>query len=474
MKAQKNNRYISLLIAVFIPVLALLVPRHWFGIEGLTIIQQRVIALFLFVALFWTLEPIPIFATSVVLITLELLLLSDSNFIGLRSTAPDYGVALSYREIIATFASPVIMLFLGGFFLAHAATKYQLDQAIAGSFLKFFGDKPKWVLLGLMCISAVFSMFMSNTATTAMMLSILVPVLSAFPPQDKARQAFVLGIPFAANLGGIGTPIGTPPNAIALKFIETPSLTFGKWMLFGVPLVIVMVAVAWALLVLLFPFTQKQINVSLKASFSRAPKAILVYVTFISTILLWLLDFVHGMNAYVVALVPVSIFVSTGVVNKEDLKQISWDVLWLVSGGIAIGLALDKSGLASKVMDALPLGNVAPLPLLMLFSLVGLIMSNFMSHTATANLVLPLLASLTIPVSQSSIMIEHPYLLLGTVMAISMGMSLPISSPPNALAYATGAISTRDMVKAGVGIGVIGYIFVTLLMLLLQNINFLA
>lgn len=136
------------------------------------VIQQRVVALFLFAALFWILEPVPIYATSMLIIVLELLLISDSGLMWLRSADVNYGHDLSHREIMATLASPVIMLFLGGFFLAVAATKYRLDTSIAAVLLPRFGRNPKVVLLGLMSITAFFSMFMSNTATTAMMLSI--------------------------------------------------------------------------------------------------------------------------------------------------------------------------------------------------------------------------------------------------------------------------------------------------------------
>lgn len=475
MKSTLHRKNFTWLIACVIPLIALLVPIEWYQLSGLTVIQQRVIALFLFAALFWILEPIPIYATSVLLITLELLLLSDSSLIFLRQSGTQrYGNALSFQEIIATFASPVIMLFLGGFFLAVAATKYRLDQSIAGTFLSYFGEKPKWVLLGLMSITAFFSMFMSNTATTAMMLSILIPVLAAFPADDKARRGFVLGIPIAANLGGIGTPIGTPPNAIALRFIGTSSLSFGEWMMFGLPFVIIMVLIGWAILLIVFPATKKEIKLQLPVSFSRSPKAILVYVTFIITILMWLLDFLHGVNAYIVALIPVSVFLSTGVLNKEDLKLISWDVLWLVSGGIAIGLALDKSGLAALLMSTLAVDALHPMIILTVFCLIGLVMANFMSNTATANLVLPLLASLQVPLANSIFAFSQPYIILGTTICISLGMSLPISTPPNALAYATGQIITKDMTRMGIIIGLIGIVLALLLVLVLNAMNFFS
>ncbi len=466
---------LKLFFSLLVPLALWLLPSSAFGIEGLTIIQHRVIALFALAAIFWVLEPIPIYATSILLITLELLLISDSGLIFLRDKgAENFGTPMSYKEIMGTFASPVILLFLGGFFLAIAATKYRLDQNIAGVLLKNFGDKPKWVLLGLMCITAVFSMFMSNTATTAMMLSILIPVLKVFPAHDKGRTAFVLGIPIAANLGGLGTPIGTPPNAIALKFLTGSDLTFGKWMAFGFPIVVIMVFVAWLLILFFFPSPTKQIKLALSVDFLKTPKAILVYITFIITIILWLFDFVHGMNSYVVAMIPVCVFLCTSIINKEDLKLISWDVLWLVSGGIAIGLALDKSGLGQKLIGGIPFETFHPYTIFLACCFIGLVMANFMSHTATANLVLPLLATIGTTISGLELIGGSQLMIIGTTMCISLGMSLPISSPPNALANATGEIKTNEMAKVGVFVGLIGLLVVTVVITILKITNFLS
>lgn len=471
----QKKKIIKLLIALTLPLILILLPTASFGIEGLTIIQHRVIALFVLAALFWVLEPIPIYATSILLITLELLLISDSSMKWLLYTdQTDFGVTMSYKEIMGTFASPVILLFLGGFFLATAATKYHLDQNIAGVLLRNFGEKPKWVLLGLMSISAVFSMFMSNTATTAMMLSILIPVLKIFPAQDKARTAFILGIPIAANLGGIGTPIGTPPNAIALKFLTASNITFGRWMAFGVPIVIIMLFVAWGLILLFFPSPTKQIKLAFAVDFLKTPKAVMVYITFIVTILLWLFDFVHGMNSYVVAMIPVCVFLSTGIINKEDLKLISWDVLWLVSGGIALGLALDKTGLANKVIGSIPFSTFHPYAIFLACCFIGLLMANFMSHTATANLVLPLLATIGATIPGLSSIGGSPLLIIATCICISLGMSLPISSPPNALASATGEITTSEMARVGVFIGVFGLVVVTVIAIILKVTSFIV
>ena len=466
--------YLKYIIPVVIPLLILLMPLSAFPFEGITILQQRVIAIFLLAALCWVFEPIPIYATSVVIIVLELLMLSDKGIIFLRSDQGEahFGELLKYNEIMATFASPIIMLFLGGFFLAMAATKYRLDVNLARVLLKPFGNDPKFVMLGLMLITATFSMFMSNTATTAMMLSILTPVIAVFGPKDPGRVAFALCIPVAANIGGIGTPIGTPPNAIALKYLVGDNfISFGEWMVFGVPFVVVMMALAWFLINALYTADQKSIDLSIKGKFLKTPKAIMVYITFGLTILLWLMGSAHGMNSYTVALIPVAVFSLTGIINKEDLKKISWDVLWLVSGGIALGLALDKTGLARLVVHSSPFDEYSPYVVLFGAAFLCLVMANFMSHTATANLLMPIMAALGSSMTSLAPLGGEVTLILVVTFAASLGMSLPISTPPNALAHATGNVESSQMARVGVVLGIVGVVLSFVLVWVLHSVG---
>ncbi|MFA0439232.1 dihydroorotate dehydrogenase [Vibrio sp. 10N.286.49.C2] len=468
------RHYLKYIIPILIPLIVLLLPLSAFPFEGLTIIQQRVIAIFLLAALCWVFEPIPIYATSVVIIVLELLMLSNKGMYWFRASEGQthFGTLLKYEEIMATFASPIIMLFLGGFFLAMAATKYRLDVNLARVLLKPFGSDPKYVMLGLMLITGIFSMFMSNTATTAMMLSILTPVIALFGPKDPGRIAFALCIPVAANIGGIGTPIGTPPNAIALKYLVGENyISFGEWMAFGVPFVVVMMALAWLLINSLYGAEQKKIELAIKGKFLKTPKAIMVYVTFAGTIILWLMGSAHGMNSYTVALIPVAVFSLTGIINKEDLKRISWDVLWLVSGGIALGLALDKTGLAKLVVHSIPFDAYSPYVVLFGAAMLCLVMANFMSHTATANLLMPIMAALGASMASLAPLGGEITLILVVTFAASLGMSLPISTPPNALAHATGNVQSNQMAKVGVILGVVGVLLSFVLVWLLHAVG---
>lgn len=464
-----------LLIAVLIPLLIVCVPGEWIPLAGLTVVEHRLIAIFALAALFWVLEPIPIFATSLLIILLELVLVSDSAFVLFRTDAdePGFGTLLSYQDIMATFASPIILLFLGGFFLAMAATKYRLDLNLARILLKPFGTRPPYILLGLMLITSVFSMFMSNTATTAMMLAILTPVLASFDRDDPARIAFVLAIPFAANVGGIGTPIGTPPNAIALQYLTGDmAIGFGEWMAFAVPFALVLLLITWGVLCKTYPARTDRLALDIKGTFLKNWKAITVYGVSTLTIVLWLFDFLHGMKSYVVAMIPVAIFTATRIITTEDLKRISWDVLWLVSGGIALGLGLEESGLARRLIESIPFASFPAVVIVLFSTLLAITMASLMSNTATANLILPLVAALGASLPGLETLGGEMMVILVVTMACSLAMPLPISTPPNAMAHATGLVESRQMARSGLAVGAAGLVGAYLLMFVLNQVGF--
>lgn len=453
------KKEIKLYIAIIIPLIAWLMPTSFIPIENLTVVEHRVIALFILAAMFWILEPAPIYATSIMIMVLLLVTVSDKSFIVFQTgiEEPAFGTLIRYQDIMGTFASPIIMLFLGGFFLAMAATKYRLDINLANVLLRPFGNKPKYVLIGIIMITALFSMFMSNTATTAMMLALLIPVLALFKSGDRGKIAFGLAVPFAANIGGIGTIIGTPPNAIGVRYLTGEyAIGFGQWMAFALPFVLVMLAFLWFILLRLYPVETETIDLKIGGKFLMGWKAIVVYCTFTVTLLLWLLDFLHGMNAYIVALLPVTVFSLTSIINKEDLRNISWDVLWLVAGGLALGLALERTGLAGNIVASIPFGNFSPMLIVAFACIITIIMSNFISNTATANLLLPIMVALgtSLPVLYDIGGLR--YIVLTVTFACSLGMAMPISTPPNALSYASGFFKTNDMLKMGAVVGAVG------------------
>ncbi|MDF5394096.1 SLC13 family permease, partial [Vibrio parahaemolyticus] len=182
-------------------------------------------------------------------------------------------------------------------------------------------------------------------------------------------------------------PIGTPPNAIALQYLTGENaIDFLSWMTMGLPFVLVQLTVAWFLLQKLFPSSEPEMKLKLDGTFKRSWRAIVVYITFALTIVLWMTTKVHGMNTYVVAIIPLAVFTLTGIMGKEELKLINWDVLWLVAGGIAIGIALDKTGLAEALAHAIDYSLLSPFAVVLALSVVCWLMANFMSNTATANL----------------------------------------------------------------------------------------
>lgn len=571
---------IKILIVLLISGSMFFIPFEALG-APITPVQTRVVALFVMAALMWILEPIPIWTTSVLVIALSLLCISNQSLTFLKpekyqkaevcaiiedacgpqadaatvaalkesvtarldkkatlnadefrqtilfqtlNTAEQAGLEaekagaapeeaarqgrikeqfsqaaaklytpefsgriknigyvnlMQQKTTMATFADPIIILFLGGFFLAAAATKYRLDINLAKVLLKPFGTNPKFVMLGLMVVTALFSMFMSNTATAAMMLAILTPVLALFQPNDRGRAAFALSIPVAANIGGIGTPIGTPPNAIALKAMEDMglSVSFGKWMLFGVPFVIVMLLVAWVILVKMFPITQKELKLEVGGKFLKTPKAIIVYATFAITVLLWMLGKgVHGLDSNTIAIIPIAIFSVTQVITKKDLNNMSWDVLWLVAGGFALGVALSETGLAKDLIDAIPFDQWDSSMLMIGAGCICLFMATFMSHTATASLLMPILAAVAGAMVATGSMDNAGAIALLCAIAFSssLGMALPISTPPNALAYATGLVESKGMAISGTILCLLGLVLTFVMMTLLRNIGFFA
>ncbi|WP_299686064.1 SLC13 family permease [uncultured Vibrio sp.] len=461
---------IKLLICFAIPLGVLLMPIDSIPIDDLTLIQHRLLAIFLLAALLWVLEPVPVFATSILIITLELVMISDKglHFFRQPPTGHDLGELIHYTDIFAAFSSPIIILFMGGFALAISASKYELDNNLARVLLKPFGTQPRFIMLGLMLITAVFSMFMSNTATTVMMLALLGPIVASAPKGDIGIKALVLCIPIAANTGGIATPIGTPPNAIALQYLTGEhSIDFLSWMMMGLPFVIIQLTIAWFLLQKIFPSKQQNLALKLDGQFQKSWRAIVVYATFAATILLWMTTKLHGMNTYVVSIIPLAAFTLTGIMGKEELKLINWDVLWLVAGGIAIGIGLDKTGLAAALAHAIDYQSLSPTAVVLTLSIVCWLMANFMSNTATANLLMPIAAAIGASMESLVAIGGLQGLLVVVAFSASLGMILPVSTPPNSLAYSTGLIESKDMAKMGVILGIIGLLLVYLALYIL-------
>ncbi len=457
-------------LCVLLPITIILTLVVWclptdFGMEGLTLQEHRTIAIFVMAALLWIFEIIPVWATSVLVTVVMLFTMSDSAlpfFKHASANGTELGHLISYKSILATYADQVVMLFLGGFVLAQACSKVGLDKRFAHIMLKPFGKQSRFVLLGFLIVIAILSMFMSNTATAAMMLTFLVPVLKSLPPDGKGRIGLAMAIPIACNLGGMGTPIGTPPNAVALGYLSSQlgyEISFAHWMAIMVPYVIVMILIAWVLILALYPFKQKTIEIDIHDDHQTTWKTWVVGITFAVTVLLWILESVVKINSYVVGMLPLGVFAVTGILTKEDLGELNWSVLWLVAGGFALGLAMQDTGFAAHMVNSLPFGSWSPFVVLIVPGIIAYFISNFISNSGTAALLIPIVTAVAIGMGDRLNSVGGAAtVIVGVAISCSLAMLFPISTPPNAIAHSTGMVTTKDMIKLGLPLGLIGFV----------------
>lgn len=441
------------LAGIIIGVLAFLIP-FLIDIPGLETEGERMLSIFLLAIVFWVTEAIPLVATAVLVILGEVLLISNAALLPVGENA------LAAKSYFAALADPVIILFLGGFLLADGAAKFGLDRNLAAVMLKPFQGSGRMTVLGMMAITAVLSMFMSNTATTATMFAVVIPILAVME-SPKARAGLALSIPVAANIGGMGTPVGTPPNAIALGALASHGIhiSFLTWMILAVPLMLVVLVLAWVLLVTFFIPSGTHIELALRSDFDRSTPAYIYYGVAALTVALWMTEPLHGINSNIVGFIPVAILLATQVMTGDDLKMLQWPVLWLVSGGIALGIGVGASGLDTWLLGSVDWTSMSTIALIVVLAGLGLGMSNVISHSAAANLLIPLALGLG-----SGISVDIAQIGVIIALACSLGMSLPISTPPNAIAYATGEVPTKYMALIGVIVGVVGALLLAFVM----------
>jgi sodium-dependent dicarboxylate transporter 2/3/5 len=413
--------------------------------------------IFVLAAVLWVTEALPIFATALIVVGLQILLLTNPG--GWAGLGFESGASPSYRHLVNLAADPVLLLFFGGFVLARAATNEGVDRAMCALLLRPFGMQPRRVLLGLILITMLFSMWMSNTATTALMMALVTPMLAAMPPKEPFRKAIALAVPFAANIGGLGTPIASPPNAIAMSYLqkEGHSIAFLDWMLVAAPLMTGLGLFTWLTLAKCYSPATAGLRLE-HASARLTRRGWFVVAVFVVTVALWMTDRWHGLPAAVVALLPAVALTATGVFTREDLGRLEWSVLVLIAGGISLGAGMQLTGLDRLVVGWLPSSGENPLLLLTTLVLATLVLGTFMSNTAAANLLLP------VGLSSASLAGGLPPVqaALSIALAASLSMALPISTPPNAIAYARGEFTTRDMARVGLLVGVVGALWIIL------------
>lgn len=437
---------------LIVGAVAFVVP-FFIDIPGLDSAGHRMLSIFLLAIVFWVTEAIPLFATATLVILLEVLMLSTA---GVLPVGDDAAPAAAY---FAALANPVIILFLGGFLIADGAAKFGLDRNLAAVLIKPFSGSARRLILGMMLITALLSAFMSNTATTAAMFAIVLPILGAMPDK-RSRMALALSIPAAANIGGILTPVGTPPNAIAVGILSANGIrvSFLEWMLLTAPFMLALLAGVYLILLWWVP-KGTPVTLDLAANFVTGRSATIFYVVAGLTIVLWMTEPLHGVSSNVVGFIPVVVLLSMQVMDGDDIGALDWPVLWLVAGGIALGDGVARTGIDQWLLGLFDWSAMSTTVAVAVLVLVAVVLGNFISNSAAANLLIPLAVGFA-----TTIGMEGLPLVVMMALASSLGITLPISTPPNAIAFSTGVIPQKNMAIIGIFVGLGGAVLLAFVM----------
>lgn len=441
--------------------------------EGMSAEARAILAGTLWIATWWITEAVPIAATSL----LPIVLFPLSGGLALGETSKAYG-------------HPLIFLFLGGFFIAAAIEKWGLHKRIALNIINLVGSEPARLVLGFMLATALLSMFISNTATAVMMMPIGVAVAMQVARQGRRQPGFekalMLGIAYAASIGGVATIIGTPPNLVFVGVLEETfqsQITFLQWMLMGLPISAALLLLCWIYLTRLafriqdasLPGSREEIQRQLKALGSISFEEKWVLAVFSLTAVAWIsrsfiLDkLLPGIDDTIIAMAGASVlFVipsrREGVTDNRRLLdwasavQIPWGIILLFGGGLALAEGFTSSGLA--VWLGQQLGMLRGLPVLALLFAVVLgvnFLTEVTSNVATVSMILPILASIAGGIGAPPVL-----LMLGATFAGSCAFMLPVATPPNAVVFGSGFLSIPDMVRAGIWMNLVSTIAVSL------------
>ncbi len=417
-------------------------------VDGLGAAPARMLFILLLAAGLWLFEIIPAYAVGILVIALQILLLGDP-----KDSAGE--AAGDWETYVVVLGHPLIWLFFGGFVLSAAAARTGLDLSLARRLLRRVQGSPARLLFGIMTGALTFSMFMSNTATTAMMLAITAPVVAALPAGQPYGKALLLGVPFAANMGGMATLIGSPPNAIAagtLAAVPGQEVGFLTWMGYGLPPALVLFAVCWIYLYLRYPL---RVGIPVLPAFNpledgegppRWQRTVAIG-TIAATVGLWMTGEWTGLPSAVVSFLPITVFTATGILRDRDVRQLPWDILLLLAGGLALGNGVRDTGLAEWLVALLPFEGLGDLWVVVLICYVTLLLSNLMSNTAAANVLAPIAVVLAAGFEAPAV--------VSMALCASCAMCLPISTPPNAIALGTGRLEAGDFMAGGLLIGLL-------------------
>lgn len=430
--------------------------------DGLNPSAQAVLAVTAWVAIWWISEAIPIAATALLPIVLF----------------PLCG-GLAMTETLHAYSHPYIFLFVGGFMLAIAMEKWNLHQRLALLIIQRVGFSKPRILLGFMLATAFLSMWISNTATTVMMLPIGMAMLSGSASNsregEKFNKALMLAIAYSASIGGIATLIGTPPNLILAGVIQKTyniEITFFQWFSIGLPFSLALLAICWWYISkIAFRFTENTLAGS-KAEIRNQLQELgpmnssekRVLLVFALTALAWISrsyliqPYLPMVNDTLIALCGALILFllpsekgGAALLNWDDMDKLPWGVLLLFGGGIALALGFDQSGLADWLGGHLSaLAGISLVALLLILIIAVNFLTEITSNLATTSVILPTLAPLAVSVNM------HPFgLMIAAAVAASCAFMLPVATPPNALVFGTGQLKIGDMLRSGVWLNLI-------------------
>lgn len=437
----------------------LLVPAP----DGMTVQAWRVAALGAWMVVWWITEPVPVAVTAL----LPLVML------------PVLGAGTP-TAAAAPYANPVIFLFLGGFLLAAALQRVGLHLRLALTIIAAMGTRPDRIVLGFLIATAAISMWVSNSATVVMLLPLATPVLELLRSEGKPAAserpfevALLLGIAYAASIGGLGTLIGTPPNALLAGFLSESHqmrLSFGRYMLVGVPLVVVAIPITWLLLTRVVFQVRGVDRPDVAATVSTQRRALgalrrderLVGLVMALAAIGWITQpmlerLLPGLSEAGIGIVAVIVlFVARAddgrpVLDWRAAEGVPWGVLLLFGGGLSLAAAIQQTGLSAWLGGVLAGARALPLPLviLMMTTLV-VFLTEFTSNTATAAAFLPLASSLAAAVGADPLQLVVP-----AALASSVGFMMPVGTPPNALVYGTGRVTMGEMMRAGLLLNIV-------------------
>lgn len=443
----KSRRFLFFCVSILFALLMTILLSD----ASFTKVQNYVLFLLFFAISLWVTEAIPPFSVSILIVGFLVFVMGKSE-------------AYDAIQYLQTWSDSVIWLFLGGFFLAEAMKKTKLDLLLLKAVLPKFGNNPVYVLWGLMLVTAIMSMLMSNTATTAMMIATISPLFTRLNESSNLSKALLLGIPAAASVGGMGTIIGSAPNAIAVGALEKLGhpISFLEWMMVGTPLALILLFIFWRVLVKKYEINKTE---SLDFSFLQETPAIhsnrveflhkiIVLVILAVTLFCWLMSKWIGIPVAAASGIPIVGLTITGVLSEKDIRQLPWDTLMLVAGGLALGLAIEEQRIAAHFVEQISHIQVSFIMLLSLFGFITVILSNFMSNTAATTILIPMGVSLLAMVGGNDI---YPMILpLVIGLSASCALFLPVSTPPNAIAFSTGLIKQSEFRLGGVIIGFLG------------------